>query len=439
MKAYLFSLCVLASTCAIAQPAISPTVPQVALVFDRVPLVDLLKVVYGDVLKKNFVIHSDLSSEQRVLSLSILPPFDNKKVDSLIVDILETHGIRSQSKSGYTLISALPVSKPLEPLLSVYHYKAKYRSVQYLIDNTSSLFKASRFTTQRQIANVAPVSASPNIPTSSGALSPSLAPQRDSGTSAYSLLDKSDIDSFLFEGTPSDITKLRAILEQIDLPTGEVFVKASVYEFTTTSQDSTAFSLALSLISNRLGVNLKQAVNGSSFSFKSGDIDAVFSALSTDVRFKTLSNPSVRVKSGSTAKFSVGSDVPVLGSIQLDKNGTPLQSIDYRSSGSIFQVTPTVRDASIDLALSQQLSTFVATTTGVNNSPTLIKRDITTSISAQDGDVIVLGGLDDQKSTVDKNGLSFLPNFFHAKSSSSSNTQILLVLQVRKIPVVTGL
>lgn len=39
---------------------------------------------------------------------------------------------------------------------------------------------------------------------------------------------------------------------------------------------------------------------------------------------------------------------------------------------------------------------LMTTETGVNNSPTLIKRDVTTEVSLADGDIILLGGLAEQ-------------------------------------------
>nr|QVB91782.1 hypothetical protein JYM95_11410 [Salmonella enterica subsp. enterica serovar Give var. 15 str. CFSAN004343] len=48
------------------------------------------------------------------------------------------------------------------------------------------------------------------------------------------------------------------------------------------------------------------------------------------------------------------------------------------------------------------------TETGVNNSPTLIKRDVTTEVSLADGDIILLGGLAEQallNSRMDYSGL----------------------------------
>lgn len=41
-------------------------------------------------------------------------------------------------------------------------------------------------------------------------------------------------------------------------------------------------------------------------------------------------------------------------------------------------------------------TSLVTTETGVNNSPTLIKRDVTTEVSLADGDIILLGGLAEQ-------------------------------------------
>ncbi|EBW3197443.1 hypothetical protein DPD47_02775 [Salmonella enterica subsp. enterica serovar Gaminara] len=38
----------------------------------------------------------------------------------------------------------------------------------------------------------------------------------------------------------------------------------------------------------------------------------------------------------------------------------------------------------------------MTTETGVNNSPTLIKRDVKTEVSLADGDIILLGGLAEQ-------------------------------------------
>lgn len=71
----------------------------------------------------------------------------------------------------------------------------------------------------------------------------------------------------------------------------------------------------------------------------------------------------------------------------------------------------------------------MTTETGVNNSPTLIKRDVTTEVSLADGDIILLGGLAEQKDSKASSGWSF----FGSRTSESNKTDIMVMLQVRKV------
>lgn len=113
-------------------------------------------------------------------------------------------------------------------------------------------------------------------------------------------------------------------------------------------------------------------------------------------------------------------------------NGTPVQSVEYKSSGVIFNVSPTVHENNIDLNVTQQMSNFVTAETGVNNSPTLIKREVKTALSMADGDVIVLGGLAENKEAGGSSGFSFLSNWTKSKNSNTNKSEILLTLQLNK-------
>jgi len=111
----------------------------------------------------------------------------------------------------------------------------------------------------------------------------------------------------------------------------------------------------------------------------------------------------------------------------------PVQSVEYRPSGVIFELTPQVRDSAVDVSLVQQVSNFVNTTTGVNNSPTLIKRELKTYVSLADGDVIVIGGMTETKDSGGTSGLPFFPAFMQSKTNSNSRSEIILVLQLTRI------
>lgn len=98
----------------------------------------------------------------------------------------------------------------------------------------------------------------------------------------------------------------------------------------------------------------------------------------------------------------------------------------------IFDIQPTVRGEIIDLNINQQLSVFINTTTGVNNSQTLTKRELKTTAWMQDGNVIVLGDLSENKDTQSRDSPTFLARFLYSRGHKQTSSEILLVPQVKK-------
>jgi len=223
-------------------------------------------------------------------------------------------------------------------------------------------------------------------------------------------------------------------------------VRGLLYEVNTGNQQGTGIQLAASLLSGALMTGfggpiapvVSTAMN-SYLHYKGSpvagvSVDAVMQALSTDTRFKVVSSPSLRVLSGSTAHITIGQDVPILGALSFPQGaGQAVQSVQYRSAGVLFDLTPSVRESVIDLKINQQVSSFVQTNTGVNNSPTLTKREISTNVSTNTGDVIILGGLNETKSTETDAGFSFIPDWFFSHTEDKSESEIILILQITKV------
>lgn len=253
--------------------------------------------------------------------------------------------------------------------------------------------------------------------------------------SAAAMIDQ-DADVLLFAGTAREIERLQSLLPQIDVATGEVLVRGVVYEVSRTDKSGSAFGLLASLLGGKLNLGIGSAASnlGNFIQLKNTALDVVYSMLETDSRFKLISSPLLRIQSGAHGVFSVGQDVPVLGALSFPQGaGQAVQSVECRSSGVIFDVQPVVRDAIVDMSISQQLSDFVKTTTGVNNSPKLTKRELKTTVGLKDGDLVVLGGLMESKTARSRDGLAFIPNFLHTKSHEKSEVEIILVLQVERI------
>ena len=95
-------------------------------------------------------------------------------------------------------------------------------------------------------------------------------------------------------------------------------------------------------------------------------------------------------------------------------------------------MAPKVRGKITDVDLFQQVSNFVLTESGVNGSPTLSKRELRTSLSVEDGELIVIGGLVDTKEVNTRSGLWFLP-FNTSKGRSENQSEILVVLELKRL------
>jgi type II secretory pathway component GspD/PulD (secretin) len=223
------------------------------------------------------------------------------------------------------------------------------------------------------------------------------------------------------------------LLSQVDVPSGELVVRAVVYEVRRTTSDASAVSIAAQLLNGAIGVSYGPAPLGNSLSVAVGGFKAVVSALASDARFKAVSAPTLRVQSGEAARFTVGDETPVLGNASFTQSGTAVQSVEYRPSGVIFELKPIVRDEIVQLDVRQQLSNFAVTTSGVNNSPTLLKREPHTVLGVKMGETIVIGGLEDSRSSADRQGIAFLPRWTDSTGSSEDKTEVLLVLDVQNV------
>jgi general secretion pathway protein D len=383
--------------------------------FQGINVAQVLQLIYGEVLVSPYVIDPEVLTDARMVSFR----YGHEKGDIrvFLTSFLDSLGYSVENRKGVDFIIRTKLVDKIDLVEENFVYRPLHRDTNYIARLLAPLFKGG-FSVNRSIK--VPEGVKPDRPPPEG--------------SASALLDQ-NADVLVFSGTDKEIAKLKKLLPQVDFALGEVVVRGVVYEVTTSEKDGTAFGLLASIASSKLRIGIGAANPiGNFVQLKNASLDAVYAMLASDNRFKVMSSPSMRIRSGSNGKFSVGQEVPVLGSISYPTGaGQAVQSVEYRSSGVIFDISPTVREGVIDLNIDQQLSNFITTTTGVNNSPTLTKRALKTSVGVQDGDLIVLGGLTETKEGHTNDGLSFLPKFFHSASKENSKSEILLVLQVQRI------
>jgi type II secretory pathway component GspD/PulD (secretin) len=409
---------------------------DVAIHLDAARVDQLATLVFGEILGLNFVMDPALSKNQDLVRVHLdLPTKDTSQAKSALVAVVESAGVRVQEKGGIYFLSMAKPEQIQED--DGFIYLPKYRQVTYLVDLVSALFKPGSFALRRGVSSSQQLGStgSNNFTSAPGAIGSTgiLTKPVDNGTNAFSQLDKQP-DVLVFKGSAKDFKRLQSLLEQIDTPTPEVLVKAVVFEVATDKKEGSALSLAMSLLGGKIGVRVgAQSAGDYSALFQNSSLSLVYDVLSADSRFKVVSSPTLRVSSGNKAKIVVGNQTPVLGQAQLDKNGNTIQSVDYKPSGVILELQPELRQSVSELQISQQISNFVQTTTGVNNTPTLVTREISTSVGVKGDEVLVLGGLDEDKDTTSSTGPFFLPSFLRATSGEKSRSEVLLILQATRI------
>lgn len=352
----------------------------VSLVMTDVRLVDLIRIVYGEMRQEPFVMSPEVAEFDKRFTLD-LRKVKESQATSALVELAKQAGFTVAKRSGVVWIG-----KTLESDDELIVYKPRFRSARYLADVVQGVTSA-RSVLSRSLRQVPQGGAVQDIPQSPGA--------NVSPTSVEGQVDRSEVDQIAFNVVARDAAKVRQLLRDLDTVSGEVVLKAAVYEVGLTRREGSALNIAASVLSSK-GLTLSGGVlDGVGLKVSLGGLDAVLSALDADVRFKSISRPQVRVSNGSKARFSVGQDVPVLGNVQIDRSGNPLQSVEYKQSGIILTALPEIRENVIELTMQQELSNFVVTKTGVNGSPTLIKRSVDTKLGINPGEVVVMAGLQD--------------------------------------------
>lgn len=391
----------------------------------NVKLNELVSVYFKEAQSVGYVICDSVLNDERLVSLRST----GKQLDQgMTTALLNAYGYSvRKDASGIIVVCKEPEHRAEEdgpPLV----YRVRHRDAGYLVDLVSPLIKGT-FANRRNSGGSLSVGGGTAQPL--GGLTSTQGQSQPSPVSSTYKSTNAD-DYIVFSGTLKETERLTQLLKQVDVPSGEIMVKAYLVEIGKNETEGSALNMVLSMLKGRVELSIAGPVLGNAIRLKTSSVDAVASALNSDNRFRISTAPFARVRSGSTARLQVGQDVPVLGAVVTNSGGSSSQSVDYRNSGVIIEVSPKVREAMIDLDLTQTVSDFVLTETGLRNTPTLNKREVRSTLSVEDGEVIVIGGLNQVKRESGKSGLWFLP-WALSKSSTERETELVLILETKRI------
>ncbi len=169
------------------------------------------------------------------------------------------------------------------------------------------------------------------------------------------------------------------------------------------------------------------------------NLGALASALESDGNANILSTPNLLTLDNEEAKIIVGQNVPFqTGSFT--QTGTaganPFSTFERRDVGLMLRVRPQISEGgTIKMSIFQEMSSVESGTATNAGGVTTNKRSIETNVLADDNQIIVLGGLIDDKvnDNVDKvPGLGDIPvlgNLFKSQKRQRTKTNLLVFLR----------
>ena len=176
------------------------------------------------------------------------------------------------------------------------------------------------------------------------------------------------------------------------------------------------------------------SVNGMMFGVMKDDWGAIVQAVSADTNSNILATPSITTLDNEEAYFIVGQEIPIItGSTSSSNNSNPFQTVDRQEVGIKLKVTPQVNEGSgVQLTIEQEVSS-VSGATGVDIA--INKREIKTTVMADDGGTVVLGGLidEDVQESVQKvpllGDIPFLGHLFKSTSNTTRKRNLMVFLR----------
>jgi general secretion pathway protein D len=167
-------------------------------------------------------------------------------------------------------------------------------------------------------------------------------------------------------------------------------------------------------------------------------------ALESDQRANILARPNILTLDNVEGSIVVGQTVPFISG-QFTQQGTsgsatnPFQTINRQDIGLTLKVTPLVTAGGVQMKIEQEVSSIspIALTATSLRPVDLItnKRAIKTTAIANDGDILVLGGLiqEDTKASDSKvpwlGDIPLIGNFFKYQSKSRERTNLMVFLR----------
>ena len=267
-----------------------------------------------------------------------------------------------------------------------------------------------------------------------------------------------DSNSVIVTATKEEWNEIQRIVKILDLPRKQILLEVLIVELTSNDLNDfgidwrfrqTAFGQFNSGLGAQSGILSKDGklnpnantLTGFSLGFLkpgSPQIIGILNANATNENFNVLSAPQILTVDNQEAEINVGQDVPVRTQSRNAGGGgsqaVTVDNFEYRPTGIKLKFTPHInKNDKITLELYQEVKN-IAGLPEQGGNPIFNKRDIKTTITVDNTQTIVIGGLisNDKQKRLTKipvlGDIPILGNFFRRVTSKINRTNLMVFL-----------
>ena len=170
---------------------------------------------------------------------------------------------------------------------------------------------------------------------------------------------------------------------------------------------------------------------------KNGIFGAIINAVKSDTESNLLSTPSVMTLDNQKASILVGQQVPVTTGEALSQNfDNQFRTVQRQDVGIKLEVKPQINTGgAIKLFLRQEVSSVAGPVSNSSSDLIINKREIETTVTVDDGEILALGGLldDNERKTIERipllSDIPGLGELFKSRSRSRTKTNLMVFIR----------
>ncbi|WP_336935708.1 type II secretion system secretin GspD [Acinetobacter soli] len=292
-----------------------------------------------------------------------------------------------------------------------------------------------------------------------------------------SIIADSAQNALVVKAEPQLMREIESAIQQLDIRREQVLIEAAIIEVSGDDADQLGIQWALGDLSSGIGLISFSNVGASLASIAAGYLSngstgaasaiasgsnggngatlalgnfsnsrkaygALIQALKTNTKSNLLSTPSIVTMDNEEAYIVVGQNVPfVTGSVSTNSTGVanPYTTVERKDVGVTLKVIPHIgENGTVRLEVEQEVS--AVQDKGQATDLITSKRAIKTSVLAEHGQTVVLGGLISDNRTLSRQGLPglssipYVGRLFRADSNSNEKRNLLVFIH----PTIVG-